>query len=259
MPLDHSWPRPGRRSTCAPGGPCWSGLRYRARVLVVLPRRTGSRTRMWPPGWRSPGHARLGGRCTRARRRRSSGSGIGTTAGWSECGSRGAGRAGLGSTLDVVMRTLQERLPPPPPEQVEEIRTYLLAVLAAVDCTGCREQAPGTLVMNPVAVRSRSAAAGSCRQVERWGTAGVGRAGGRRRRRGVGHGVAGAGHLLGLVDRPVDLSIVPGKPPLRELAPLLECLVDLLVVLVEQFLCLVEETHAAHCGRARRRFQGRRR
>ena len=45
------------------------------------------------------------------------------------------GRARLGSTLDAVMRTLQERIPPPPPDQEEVIRTYLLAVLAAVDST----------------------------------------------------------------------------------------------------------------------------
>jgi DNA-binding MarR family transcriptional regulator len=46
------------------------------------------------------------------------------------------GRTRLGSTLDTVMRSLQERIPPPPGDQEKVIRTYLLAVLAAVDPTG---------------------------------------------------------------------------------------------------------------------------
>jgi DNA-binding MarR family transcriptional regulator len=44
-----------------------------------------------------------------------------------------AGRDRLASTLDTVTRTLQERVPPPPPDQEKVIRAYLLAVLAAVD------------------------------------------------------------------------------------------------------------------------------
>ena len=49
-----------------------------------------------------------------------------------------AGRSRMSSTLDTVVATLEDRIPPPLPDQEQVIRAYLLAVLAAVDSTGPR-------------------------------------------------------------------------------------------------------------------------
>jgi hypothetical protein len=70
-------------------------------------------------------------------------------------------------------------------------------------------------------------------------------------------GVAGAGALLGLVDAPVDLVVVPGEPRPRLLTGPVQALVDLVVVLVQQVLGLVNETHGPTMdGGARPRSAG---
>src|SRR5690606_35369166 len=66
---------------------------------------------------------------------------------------------------------------------------------------------------------------------------------GRRRRLRALGGIAFAGHALQVVDALVDVLLVAGEALLRLLAPLVEGLVDLVVVLAQQVFCLVHETH----------------